>query len=97
MVRSERATMGFPATGQAGGNCVAAKLPCSWDMANFGLGWTFAPDYLPTGVELFQCGVPANYSGYCDPTNDALISKTLTSRNLQYMYTWQTTWRPSCR
>jgi peptide/nickel transport system substrate-binding protein len=73
----------------AGGNCVAAKLPCNWDMANFGLGWTFSPDYLPTGEELFMCGVAANYGGYCDPTNDALINKTLTSSNLQYMYTWQ--------
>jgi peptide/nickel transport system substrate-binding protein len=73
----------------AGGNCVVAKLPCNWDMANFGLGWTFSPDFLPTGEELFMCGVPANYSGYCDSTNDALIDKTLTSSNLQYMYTWQ--------
>jgi peptide/nickel transport system substrate-binding protein len=73
----------------AGGNCVVAKLPCNWDMANFGLGWTFSPDYLPTGEELFQCGVPANYGGYCDTTNDALIDKTLTSSNLQYMYSWQ--------
>jgi peptide/nickel transport system substrate-binding protein len=73
----------------AGGNCVVAKLPCNWDMANFGLGWTFSPDYLPTGEELFLCGVPANYGGYCDTTNDALIDKTLTSSNLQYMYAWQ--------
>jgi peptide/nickel transport system substrate-binding protein len=73
----------------AGGNCVVAKLPCNWDMANFGLGWTFSPDFLPTGEELFLCGVAANYGGYCDQTNDTLIEKTLTSGNLQYMYQWQ--------
>jgi len=67
----------------AGGNCVNASLPCDWDMANFGLGWTFSPDYLPTGEELFFCGVDANYGGYCDPTNDALIDQTLTSNNMQ--------------
>jgi peptide/nickel transport system substrate-binding protein len=73
----------------AGGNCVVAKLPCNWDMANYGYGWTFAPDFLPTGDELFLCGVVANIAGYCNKTNDALIGKTLTSGNLQYMYTWQ--------
>jgi peptide/nickel transport system substrate-binding protein len=33
--------------------------------------------------------VAANYGGYCNTTNDALIDKTLTSGNLQYMYSWQ--------
>ena len=36
-----------------------------------------------------MCGVPANSGGYCDKNNDALINKTLTSSNLQYMYNWQ--------
>ena len=43
----------------AGGNCVVAKLPCNWDMANWGGGWSFSPDYLPTGEELFLCGAIA--------------------------------------
>jgi peptide/nickel transport system substrate-binding protein len=73
----------------AGGNCVTTKVPCNWDMANWGFGWSFSPDYLPTGEELFMCGVPANSGGYCDKNNDALINQTLTSSNLQYMYNWQ--------
>jgi len=73
----------------AGGNCVVVKAPCLWDLANWGFGWSFAPDYLPTGDELFQCGAVANSGGYCDKTNDALISKTLYSGNLQLMYNWQ--------
>jgi peptide/nickel transport system substrate-binding protein len=73
----------------AGGNCVLAKLPCNWDMADWGLGWSFSPDYLPTGEELFLPTDLANSSGYSNATNDALISKTLTSSNVQYMYQWQ--------
>ena len=73
----------------AGGNCVVTKSSCGWDLANWGFGWSFSPDYLPTGDELFQCGAVANSGGYCDPTNDAMIGKTLTSANLQYMYSWQ--------
>jgi len=73
----------------AGGNCVVAKLPCNWDMANWGGGWSFAPDYLPTGEELFITGAVANSGGYSDARNDAMINQTLTSSNLQYMYNWQ--------
>ncbi len=73
----------------AGGNCVVTKSSCGWDLANWGFGWSFSPDYLPTGDELFECGAVANSGGYCNTTNDAMISKTLTSANLQYMYNWQ--------
>ena len=73
----------------AAGNCKVAKIPCNWDMANWGGGWSFAPDYLPTGEELFQSGAVANSGGYADAQNDSLIAKTLTSSNLQDMYTWQ--------
>jgi peptide/nickel transport system substrate-binding protein len=71
------------------GNCVVAHLPCNWDMADWGLGWSFAPDYLPTGETLFMCGAIANSGGYCNPTNDAMIEKTLTSSNLSYLYSWE--------
>jgi peptide/nickel transport system substrate-binding protein len=73
----------------ADGNCVVVRSPCSWDLANWGFGWTFSPDYLPTGDQLFQCGAVANSGGYCDKTSDTMISKTLTSSNLNYMYSWQ--------
>ena len=71
------------------GNCVVAKIPCNWDMADWGLGWSFAPDYYPTGETLFLCGAIANSAGYCDKSNDAMIAKTLSSTNLSYMYSWQ--------
>jgi peptide/nickel transport system substrate-binding protein len=73
----------------AGGNCVVVKAPCDWDMANWGFGWSFSPDYLPTGDQLFECGVVANSGGYCDKTNDALIQQTLTNDSLSLFYKWQ--------
>jgi len=74
---------------QAVGNCKVAKLPCNWDMANWGSGWLFGPDFAPTGETLFKCGAIANSGGYCNPLNDALINKTLTSDNLSFMYQWE--------
>jgi peptide/nickel transport system substrate-binding protein len=79
----------FNDLGAVAGNCVVAKLPCNWDMVSFGNGWSYSPDFLPTGDEVFMCGAINNFGGYCDPADDALINKTLTSSNLQYMYNWQ--------
>jgi len=73
----------------AAGNCVVAKIPCNWDMAQWGGGWSFAPDYLPTGETLFKCGAIANSGGYCSTANDSLIDQTLTSSNMNAMYAWQ--------
>jgi peptide/nickel transport system substrate-binding protein len=73
----------------AAGNCVVAKLSCKWDMANYGVGWSFTPHYLPTGDELFQSGAVANSGGYSSKTDDSLIQKSLTSAGSQAMYNWQ--------
>jgi len=73
----------------AGGNCVVTKSPCNWDLANWGFGWSFSPDYLPTGEELFQCGAVSNSGGYCSSQDDALISQTLTNSSLSLFYQWQ--------
>jgi len=74
---------------EVGGNCVVVKSPCNWDMANWGFGWSFSPDYLPTGDQLFECGAVANSGGYCDKTNDSLIQQTLTNDSLSLFYKWQ--------
>ncbi|MGH3069012.1 MAG: hypothetical protein ACRDMI_10570, partial [Streptosporangiaceae bacterium] len=72
------------------GNCkVAAGLPCNWDMAQWGGGWSFYPDVQPTGEELFKCGAIANASGYCNSTNDSLIGQTLSNSSNSVMYNWQ--------
>ena len=76
-------------TAIAGGNCVAAHISCDWDMGNWGGGWSFSPDYYPTGETLFLSGSGANSSGYTNSRNDALINQTLTSNSLQPLYAWQ--------
>jgi peptide/nickel transport system substrate-binding protein len=76
-------------TAIAGGNCVVTKSSCNWDMGNWGGGWTFVPDYDPTGETLFLTGSGANSGGYTDSHNDSLIQATLTGTGMQSLYTWQ--------
>ena len=49
---------------------MVAKTSCNWDMANWGGGWSFVPDYYPSGETLFLSGSGANSGGYCNPEND---------------------------
>ncbi|HLI00689.1 MAG TPA: ABC transporter substrate-binding protein [Acidimicrobiales bacterium] len=48
-----------------------------WQIAG-GNGWTFAPDFYPTGEELWLTGSVANEGNYSNPTADKLIRATLT-------------------
>jgi peptide/nickel transport system substrate-binding protein len=49
-------------------------------LANWGAGWLFSPDYYPTGEEIFQTGAGSNSGSYSDPTNDANILATNVSQ-----------------
>jgi peptide/nickel transport system substrate-binding protein len=71
------------------GNCKAVGSSCAWDFANWGGGWSFAPDYYPTGETLFLSGSAANSAGYTSAQNDNLINETLTSASLTPLYNWQ--------
>lgn len=68
-------------------NCSAAG--CPWEMADWGFGWSYVPDYLPTGDELFQTGSFGNLGKYTDRQNDKLIKQTLVNSSLGLMYKWQ--------
>jgi peptide/nickel transport system substrate-binding protein len=70
-------------------NCVVAKSSCAWDMALWGGGWTFVPDYYPSGETLFMSGSGANSSGYSDAQNDSLINESLTSNSNNALFNWQ--------
>jgi peptide/nickel transport system substrate-binding protein len=76
-------------TAIGGGNCVVTHNSCSWDMVNWGGGWTFVPDYFPSGETLFLSGSGANSGGYDNAQNDSLINQTLTSTSMDAMYNWQ--------
>ncbi|HKR98958.1 MAG TPA: ABC transporter substrate-binding protein, partial [Candidatus Dormibacteraeota bacterium] len=58
--------------------CVAGQA-CKWDMAFWGAGWVYAPDYYPTGDEIFSTGAGANAGGYSSASNDQLTAAAQTS------------------
>jgi peptide/nickel transport system substrate-binding protein len=71
------------------GNCVVAHISCAWDMVLWGGGWTFVPDYYPSGETLFMSGSGANSSGFSDSQNDSLINESITANSLDPLYQWQ--------
>jgi peptide/nickel transport system substrate-binding protein len=50
--------------------------PTKWAMAWWGGGWTYEPDFYPSGDGLFNTGAGANSGGYSSPTMNALIDAT---------------------
>jgi peptide/nickel transport system substrate-binding protein len=48
----------------------------TWDVANWGGGWSYGPDYYASGEELFQTGAGSNHGDYSSPEADALIKAT---------------------
>jgi peptide/nickel transport system substrate-binding protein len=70
-------------------NCVVAHTSCNWDMGNWGGGWTYVPDYYPSGETLFMTGAGSNASGYSNAQNDSMINATLTTNSLTPMDQWQ--------
>jgi peptide/nickel transport system substrate-binding protein len=64
----------------------------SWELADWG-SWTYAPDYLPTGEELFQTTSVANGGHYNDPVNNADITATIQARTPQQFQTAMDNWQ----
>jgi peptide/nickel transport system substrate-binding protein len=59
---------------------------CKWEMLDWGGGWSYSPDYLPTGEELFQTGSSDNFGGYHNSENDTLIEDTLQAPDTKVFY-----------
>lgn len=54
-----------------------------FDLCDWGGGWIYAPDYYPSGEELFATGAGSNTGNYSNATMDALINaSTLGSADL---------------
>jgi peptide/nickel transport system substrate-binding protein len=91
----EQAGIKLNLAGKSFGDVIGAALPCkagtpcNWDLANWGGGWDYAPDYYPTGEEIFTTGAGSNSGGYSNPTNDANIVKTNVSSSLSALYTYE--------
>jgi peptide/nickel transport system substrate-binding protein len=90
-----RAGVVLNTVGQTFNTIVGEALPCpvkpscSWQASMAG-GWVYAPDYEPTGEELFATGAGANKGSYSDPTMNRLINATTTSGNIATYHTFAT-------
>ena len=60
--------------------CAPSSATCKWTMNNWGAGWIYGPDYLPTGEVLYAPGAASNAGSYVDPTGKMvqLINATVT-------------------
>jgi peptide/nickel transport system substrate-binding protein len=63
--------------------------PCKWDMENWGGGWTYSPDYYPTGDEIFSTGAGSNAGGYSSALNDQLTLATETSNSVDALHKYE--------
>jgi len=77
-------------------NGCSSSKPCNnWDLADVALSftWTYGPDFLPTGEELFVPGAVDDSGGYSSATNDANVAATNTAPNqaaeIQDLYKYQ--------
>jgi peptide/nickel transport system substrate-binding protein len=57
--------------------CTATQASCSWQMLNYGGGWTYGVNPYPTGDQLFETGSGSNSSNYSDPRANQLITATV--------------------
>jgi peptide/nickel transport system substrate-binding protein len=48
----------------------------TWQVANWGGGWVYSPDYYASGESLYSTGAGSNAGSYSDPTADKLIKAT---------------------
>jgi peptide/nickel transport system substrate-binding protein len=58
-----------------------------WDMGM--IGWTYSPDYYPSGGGLFNTGGGTNYGLYSDPKMDKLIEATMQAKGLKTLYAYE--------
>lgn len=70
--------------------CTPSEAKCAWQLVegNY-LGWTYEPDYYPSGGELFASGGGSNSGGYSSAVADRLIAATHDSRSPQALTTYE--------
>jgi peptide/nickel transport system substrate-binding protein len=68
----------FQTVVSTGTPCKPSQAACKWTAENWGAGWIYGPDYLPTGEPLYVPGAASNASSFDDPTVTNLIVKTIT-------------------
>jgi peptide/nickel transport system substrate-binding protein len=69
--------------------CTSSQSTCGWQMANWGGGWIYAPDFLPTGESLFTTGAGSNSGSYSDPKMDQLIAASQQQNGTEPLYKYE--------
>jgi peptide/nickel transport system substrate-binding protein len=69
--------------------CKPTQSTCTWQIANWGGGRIYAPDFLPTGESLFATGAGSNSGSYSDPIMDRLVKASQEQNGTQPLYTYE--------
>jgi peptide/nickel transport system substrate-binding protein len=69
----------FPTIQETAVRCKPSQPSCKWTAENFGGGWSYSPDYYPTGEDILGSGSLENSGNYASPTMDKLIKATITA------------------
>jgi peptide/nickel transport system substrate-binding protein len=56
--------------------CQPTQASCSWQLDNWGGGWSYSMDHLPNGDLIFGTGAGDNFGSYTSPTADSMIAQT---------------------
>jgi peptide/nickel transport system substrate-binding protein len=70
------------------GAAVSCPKGCPWQM-QFWAGWSYEPDFYPTGDEIFYTGAESNPGDYSNAQNDRNIRLTETTTSKTAMFTYQ--------
>jgi peptide/nickel transport system substrate-binding protein len=59
--------------------CKPTQASCSWQLDNWGGGWSYSMDHFPNGDLIFGSGGGDNFGSYSSPTADSMIAQTDTT------------------
>jgi peptide/nickel transport system substrate-binding protein len=56
--------------------CQPTQASCSWQLDNWGGGWSYSMDHFPNGDLIFGTGAGDNFGSYSSSTADSMITQT---------------------
>ena len=76
--------------------CKPSQSSCSWELANWGGGWIYGVDHVPTRGPDLRTGAAATSAATATPRTTSIIAET-DARGGDRPTRTRTTWRRSCR
>ena len=62
---------------------------CKWQILSWSVGYTYGPNFMPTGEETFASTGSFNFGNYASPLNDANILATVTNGSSSSMFKYE--------